>query len=106
MRRSSYRAPSTLHVLLLKEEGVWVAQCLEHDIAAQADEREEAVSRLMATIDLHIDADIESGIEPLSKIPAPPEHYWQIFMAKTSHPAPDLLPPSDGSRPCDLRVAA
>lgn len=106
MPGSDRRGSDELHVLVFKEAGAWIAQCLEHDIVGQADTESEAVRRLMATIELHIESDVESGIEPLSKIPAPPQRYWKLFSSGSSHPAPNLLPTGAFSRSCDLRIAA
>ena len=40
----------TLNVLLIKDDGAWTAQCLEHNIAVQGSTTQEAVSELARII--------------------------------------------------------
>ena len=35
-----------VHAVLTEEDGIWVAQCLEFDVAAQGDTRQEAIENL------------------------------------------------------------
>ncbi len=69
----------TLHFVLLREPAgdreVWVAQCLEHDIAAQGDTVEDARKDLERMILGEIVLSAEKGRPPLSGIaPAPPAY--------------------------------
>lgn len=49
----------------------FVAQCLEHDIAAQGKSPEEAIYRLEKTIAAQIALDIEHGRQPIINLPPP-----------------------------------
>lgn len=40
----------TVRVLIFQDHGWWVAQCLEYDIGAQAEDRNELFKRLTATL--------------------------------------------------------
>ncbi len=69
----------TLRVLLLKEEGGWVAQCLEYDIAARGASVEEAQINFRDTLLGQLELDRQRGREPFAgKKPAPP-WYWQTL---------------------------
>jgi hypothetical protein len=62
-----------LTVLVFQEYGVWVAQCLEHDIAAQAEKAPmEAVGNLERQLLGHL-----TLCRPLPT-PAPPK-YWHLL---------------------------
>ena len=69
----------TLRVLLLKEDGGWVAQCLEYDIAARGDSIDEALISFRDTLLGQVELDSQRGREPFAgKKPAPP-WYWQTL---------------------------
>lgn len=69
----------TVSVLLLKERETWVAQCLEHDVAAQGDSIDEALENFGAVFAGHVMLDVRDGREPLTLIPQAPKVYWDRF---------------------------
>jgi len=62
-----------VRILVSKEEGVLVAQCLEHDISVQAPDFETLQKRFTATIQ----AEAECG--DLEDIPAAPALYFDLW---------------------------
>ncbi len=92
-----------LTIVLFKEgtaEGTaWVAQCLEHDIAAQGDTIDEALDAFEAVLTGQIIADHEAGREPLSGIAPAPDYYFEHF--RRAHPLAEATPfrISDGVPP-------
>ena len=68
-----------LNVLLMKEDGIWSAQCLEHNIAAQGSTINEAISELARTIIGELVLRAAEGAEGLNDIPRAPDMYWTMF---------------------------
>lgn len=77
-----------LNVLFIQEEGCWVAQCLEYDVAAQGVSFEDAqlnfeqtfIFQLMAYWDIHED--------PFEVLERAPEEFWEMHK-NTLHGAED-----------------
>ncbi len=69
----------SLSVLLCVEEGTYVAQCLEYDIAAQGRSLHEAMQRFQATFVAHITLDLQEGRSPLCDVQRAPDRYWEQF---------------------------
>lgn len=44
-----------VHVVVSEEDGIWVAQCLEFDVASQGDTREEAICMFREAAALYIE---------------------------------------------------
>jgi hypothetical protein len=70
---------SRLKILLLNDRGPWVAICLQHYLAAQAESPTKALEALNWTYWTQVVLDNEKGIEPLSKVGKAPEEYWTRF---------------------------
>lgn len=69
-------------VLLFRESGMWVAQCLHHDIAARADSPTEALRRLQDSFAMHVLLDLQDGKEViLGQVPPAPKEYWPPILA-------------------------
>lgn len=102
-------ATRTLRVLLLKSNDVWVAQCLEHDIAAQGRSIEAAKASFEHVFLGHVKLDESAGREPLANVPPAPDFYWERFR-KASRLADPLtnVPPAFmvGEALQELRVAS
>lgn len=70
-----------LSVVLLLEDGRWVAQCLDFDIAAQGESIKEAQESFARVFFGQISLDIEHGRSPLQGIERAPDYYWNMFDA-------------------------
>lgn len=68
-----------LNVLVFQSEDWMVAQCLEHDIAAQAKTLKALTHAFQEVLAAHVSMDLEDGITPLSKIPPAPGKYHQMY---------------------------
>lgn len=75
--------PEGLEVIIFKEpnknEQVWVAQCLQYDIAASATKIEDALFEFERMFVGQIAADIDSGLEPLENVPPAPQEFRALF---------------------------
>jgi len=68
-----------VRVLFIKRGEAWVAQCLEHDIAAQGKTFDEAEKAWERTFLGQILLDAKQGKEPLKDIKPAPRFYWRKF---------------------------
>ncbi len=74
----------SFNLLLYKEDGQWVAQALEYDIAAQGASISEAETRLSHVFAGHVRMAQMEGRRPLADIAPAPEYLWELF--KTAEP--------------------
>jgi hypothetical protein len=65
-----------LRVIVFPEDGLYVAQCLEHDIVAQAPDIEDALERLELTIEAER---AMRGTNDLSQISPAPGYYQELW---------------------------
>ena len=72
----------SIKVLAIQEEnGWWSAQCLEHDIAAQAKTLSELLYEFEKTLMAYVLLSESAGEEPLSGIGAAPKEFWDMYEA-------------------------
>lgn len=67
---------ASIRVIIFQEADAWVAQCLEHDIAAQAADLETVRSRLFVTLMAEADS--------ISEIPPAPRHFQEMWDRKAT----------------------
>jgi len=83
--------PTTkLSVLVFRDDGIWIAQVLEYDIAAQAHTLKDVKYELEKLLVGHIAASLENGLVPFVNTPAAPPELWDMF-----NNAEDWLAPRD-----------
>lgn len=70
---------SELNILLFKDCGVWIAQCLERDIAAQGETIKQALDEFGKMLAAEIAYALHKGVEPLSNLDQAPSFYWKQF---------------------------
>jgi predicted RNase H-like HicB family nuclease len=82
-----------LSVLLFPENGAWVAQCLQHNIAEQGATIDEAISNWTTALVTHISSDIEDKRTPLEGVEKAPMEFWGRWIeAKLLNEQPLNLP--------------
>lgn len=84
-----------LRVIVFQDEGFYVAQCLEHDIVAQADDIESVIDRLELTIEAEMAMRETQSLESIP--PAPP--YYQDLWNKRSMRLERVTMPVDKCAP-------
>ena len=97
---------SSLKILFLKEGNKWAAQCLEHDISAQAESIAKAADAVVRAICSEM-AVCDELKKDFDSIPQAPTYYWKMF---ESNAVPLMegvakLPPSGRIPKPELRVA-
>ena len=68
----------TVRVVILNDGGKWIAQCLEHDICAMADNLDTLRSRLEVAIEAEFELCKADGRD-LSSLPKAPEHFFALW---------------------------
>jgi|ERR1700693_1201710 len=68
-----------IRVLLINENGPWVAQGLDYDIAAQGRTIQEAMKAFQQTLLAQIRADLSKGRNPLQDFEHAPDMYWSAY---------------------------
>jgi len=71
---------STLNVLMIKEDDLWVAQGLEHDISAQGKDMEEATYEFQKAFFSEMAVCEDLGYSFPNGIPPAPQYYWKMFV--------------------------
>jgi len=90
-------APAISAVFFQEEDGTWVAQCLEFDIAAQAKSVPELDYELQRVLFAHIAISVELNQRPFLGLNPAPQKYWDMFergMRLESRERPFRLPES------------
>ena len=64
----------TIRIIAFKEGEIWVAQCLEHDVSAQAAD----LDTVRARIEVAIQAE-----SPLDQLPQAPAHFFELWDRKS-----------------------
>ena len=71
--------PQNIRVLIFKDGDLWIAQCLEYDIAVQAKNLNELKEKFIGTINVHITSSIENNEIPFMNIPKTPDEFWELY---------------------------
>ncbi|MFY9823246.1 MAG: hypothetical protein WAM82_17820 [Thermoanaerobaculia bacterium] len=69
------------HVVLFKDRGWWVAQCLERNLGTASQDPRELPGKLRTVLKVQIEADQEAGVEPFSTLPQAPRRFWKMFQS-------------------------
>ncbi len=69
----------TLRVIVFQDDGLWVAQCLEHDIGAQATDVDTLMARFEVVMKAECKTSIENGTMLLAGIPPAPERFQNMW---------------------------
>jgi predicted RNase H-like HicB family nuclease len=75
-------ASFNVSAVLYQEGDWWIAQCLEYDIATQADSFSNLQYELERVLFAHICASISEGRKPFD-LPAAPRKFWNMWDAGT-----------------------
>ncbi len=81
-------APEIKLTILIHRDGpAYIAQCLEHDVAAQGNSSDDCKVRFVKTLRSQIAADLAKGLFPLSELdPAPPKFWERAVLSHASSP--------------------
>ena len=68
-----------IRVIVYREGDVYVAQCIEHDIATQGPDIPAALARLDLTIDAECAISKEAGGQAFDNIPSAPNYFHTLW---------------------------
>lgn len=68
-----------IRAVLFEEAGVWCAQCLEHDIAAEADTFQSLKLELEYVLSVQAERSLEKGELPFASIPPAPAKFFRLY---------------------------
>jgi hypothetical protein len=69
----------TIRVVVFKDDDVWVAQCLEYDIGAQAADIDTLNERFNVALKAELKESVERGKEPFAGIEPAPERFHTMW---------------------------
>jgi hypothetical protein len=73
----------TIRVIVFQDNGMWVAQCLEHDIGAQAEDIDTLSARLEVVLRAEFNASMEKHGKPFVGIDPAPERFQLMWEHRT-----------------------
>ena len=68
-----------LKVLLMKDQDMYVVQCLDYDIVAQGRTKSEAQSRFIRSFIATLEGYASRGIDFRKVVPKAPQRYWDAY---------------------------
>ena len=80
-----------IRVIVFKEEGTYIAQCLEYDICAYAKDEETVLKHFVTKFGFERNLSIERNGAPFAGIESAPEEYEQMWVKcveKSGHQYP------------------
>ena len=95
---STQRTPIYFRVLVFRQGDQWLAQCLEHDLVAQAPSGDEAFASFIRLLKARLLRDSANGRVPLENLPPAPQRFVDIWNQLTTNktvPATPISFPDD-----------
>lgn len=77
-----------VRAVVFKSGDHWVVQCLEYDVAAQAETVKDVPYQFERAMVAHMVIARENNIEPFENIPKAPARYWTMFESGVKLDAP------------------
>ncbi len=73
----------TINVVAFQEAGGWVAQCLQYDIAVQANSLADLQREFQVELASHVFFNIERGRAPFDGLDEAPPKFWKMYSEGT-----------------------
>ena len=90
-----------LRIVVIKDGDVFVAQCLEHDISAQATDLTKLKHRISAALTLEREYSLRNDKEPFCGIGPAPQHFHDLWDRRS-----DFVSHIDDEHPLELAMCA
>jgi hypothetical protein len=75
--------PETIRVIVFQDSGMWVAQCLEYDIGAQAEDIDTLNTRLEVVLRAEFEASMKKHGKPFAGIDPAPQRFQLMWEHRT-----------------------
>lgn len=96
-----------LRVVVFREEGQWVAQGVELDVAAQGQTLDDLFSRFELTLRLDLDECVKRGVDPIEQIGPAPAYYGEMWERRSARlDRGDLKPRASDALAPEYAIAA
>jgi hypothetical protein len=76
----------SIHAVAFPHRGHWVAQCLEYDIATQAETLDELLGEIQYLLAAHVLVAERENLEPFAELSKAPKRFWEMY--ERAHPSP------------------
>lgn len=93
--------PGQIRVILIQDGETWMAQCLEHDIGAQAKDLDTLQSLLTVAIQAEMNESIRRHGKPFAGIEPAPKSFFDLWEKRAGEYKPSSVSPivkGDGHR--------
>lgn len=97
---------TSIRVIIFNDGRHWIAQCLEYDIAAQADDLDTVRSRLLVAVEAEAETSLELMGERFKGIAPAPRAYQEMWERKASRFRNTSSVHGDGGVTVELALAA
>jgi hypothetical protein len=88
-----------IRAVMFQDSSFWCAQCLEHDVAVQAETVDELVVALADTLSAYVELAATEGREPFADMPPAPIEFEDMFRRAHEFKArPRLINIDDGPK--------
>lgn len=98
----------SIRVIAFQEGDLWVAQCIEYDVGAQASNLEDLHDRLMIALRIEMEESAERNGKPFAGIPPAPPHFLKMWERQSGrfHPNHPTELHDGGTVKVELALAA
>ncbi len=96
----------TIRVIVFQDGGLWVAQCLEYDIGAQAQDVDTLMSRFEVTFKTELKESMVRHGKPLAGIDRAPERFHRMWDHRVRSMVVSPPPWMTAEQPIDLALVA
>lgn len=79
-------------ILLEREPGLWIGQCLQYDLGAQAKTLPDLLYEIQRSVVGYIAICSQREVEPFLGLDSAPTEYWEMWKEATAEVHADVLP--------------
>jgi hypothetical protein len=80
-----------IRAVIFQDASLWCAQCLEHDIAVQANSVDKLIHELGSMLASYVELALIEKRDPFAGIPAAPAQFFEMFERAHEFEAPKLI---------------
>jgi hypothetical protein len=100
----------SIRAVVFQEDGWWIGQCLEVDLARQTRRLEDLPRELQRLLAVQVAASAQVGVAPFAGLTAAPRRFWDMYEQARSRLEPvagtDTTPAAAAAPSIETRVAA
>ena len=93
LRQSTEAGFKSIRAVLFEDQGWWILQGLEVDLAAQGHSRSEVVAAFERLLVARVLVGAHLGVNPFADLPKAPQRFWDLYGRASSSEHRDLKGP-------------